>query len=200
MQKHQKKEKALEMGVAAVKTAKKFTDNIEFYCEDSGRADKNYLFRVIEAVIAAGATTVNIPDTTGYAVPQQYGALIAEIIEKVPNSDKAIFSVHCHDDLGMSVANSLAGVANGARQIEGYRALNNISVTVKDVSAAGSLIDIAVGAGANRVASLSFQVSDPGPARLQALRDAVAMATIGPSSTAMVGNGPVTFTMSPRCL
>ena len=115
----EKKEKALKMGVIAVKTALNYTNDIEFYCEDSGRADKEYLFSVIEAVIAAGATTVNIPDTTGYAIPQQFGALIAEIIEKVPNSDKTIFSVHCHDDLGMSVANSLAGVAGGARQIEG---------------------------------------------------------------------------------
>ena len=115
----EKKACALEMGVAAVKRARKYTDNIEFYCEDSGRADKEYLFRLIEAVISAGATTVNIPDTTGYSIPAQYGAMIAEMIEKIPNADKAIFSVHCHDDLGMSVANSLAGVTNGARQIEG---------------------------------------------------------------------------------
>lgn len=114
-----KKETALEMGVAAVKHARNYTDDIEFYCEDSGRADKEYLYRVIEAVIAAGATTINVPDTTGYAIPEQYGQLIASIIENVPNSDKAVFSVHCHDDLGMSVANSLAGVKNGARQVEG---------------------------------------------------------------------------------
>ncbi len=114
-----KKKRAMEMGIEAVKHARKYTDDVEFYCEDSGRADKQYLFKVIEAVIAAGATTINVPDTTGYAIPEQYGALIAEIIAKVPNSGKAIFSVHCHDDLGMSVANSLAGVKNGARQVEG---------------------------------------------------------------------------------
>ncbi len=115
----EKKQRALEMGVEAVKHALNYTDDVEFYCEDSGRAEKAYLFNIVEAVIDAGAKTVNIPDTTGYSIPAQYGALIAEIIAKVPNSKKAIFSVHCHDDLGMSVANSLAGVAAGARQIEG---------------------------------------------------------------------------------
>lgn len=113
-----KKAKALDMGVKAVKRAKQYTDDVEFYCEDSGRADKDYLYKVVEAVIDAGATTVNIPDTTGYSIPEQYGQLIADIIKNVPNSGKAIFSVHCHDDLGMSVANTLAGVKNGARQIE----------------------------------------------------------------------------------
>jgi 2-isopropylmalate synthase len=114
-----KKKRAMDMGVEAVKHALQYTDDVEFYCEDSGRADKNYLFQVIEAVIDAGATTVNIPDTTGYSIPEQYGALFAEIIAKVPNSRKTILSAHCHDDLGMSVANSLAAVKNGARQIEG---------------------------------------------------------------------------------
>jgi 2-isopropylmalate synthase len=114
-----KKKRALDMGVEAVKHALQYTDDIEFYCEDSGRADKNYLFEVIRAVIDAGAKTVNIPDTTGYAIPDQFGSLIAEIIAKVPNSNKAIISAHCHDDLGMSVANTLAAVKNGARQIEG---------------------------------------------------------------------------------
>ncbi len=115
----EKKQRALEMGVAAVKRAREYTDDVEFYCEDSGRADKDYLFKLVEAVIDAGATTINIPDTTGYSIPAQYGAMIADMIAKIPNSGKAIFSVHCHDDLGMSVANSLAGVQNGARQIEG---------------------------------------------------------------------------------
>ncbi len=115
----EKRQRALEMGAEAVRCALQYTDDVEFYCEDSGRANKEYLFRLIEAVIAAGAKTVNIPDTTGYSIPAQFGSLIAEIIEKVPNSSKAIFSVHCHDDLGMAVANTLAGVAAGARQIEG---------------------------------------------------------------------------------
>jgi 2-isopropylmalate synthase len=114
----EKKAKALDMGIKAVKRAKQYTDDIEFYCEDSGRADKEYLYKIVEAVIDAGATTVNIPDTTGYAIPAQFGQLIAEIIRKVPNAKKAVISVHCHDDLGMSVANTLAGVANGARQVE----------------------------------------------------------------------------------
>ena len=114
----EKKEKAIEMGIKAVKRAKQYTDDIEFYTEDSGRAEKDYLYRVIEAVIDAGATTVNIPDTTGYSIPEQWGNLIAEIFQKVPNVKKAIISVHCHDDLGMAVANTLAGVKNGARQIE----------------------------------------------------------------------------------
>ena len=114
----EKKAKAMDMGIKAVKRAKQYTDDVEFYCEDSGRAQKDYLYKVVEAVIDAGATTVNIPDTTGYAIPQQYGQLIADIIKNVPNSKKAVISVHCHDDLGMSVANTLAGVKNGARQIE----------------------------------------------------------------------------------
>jgi len=115
----EKKARAIEMGVAAVKRARTYTDDVEFYCEDSGRADKTYLMRVIEAMIDAGATTINIPDTTGYAIPEQFGKLFAEIIATVPNSRKAIFSAHCHDDLGMSVANTLAAVKNGARQVEG---------------------------------------------------------------------------------
>ena len=115
----EKKRRAIEMGVEAVKRARKYTDDVEFYCEDSGRADKAYLMEVIEAIIDAGATTINIPDTTGYAIPEQFGALFAEIIAKVPNSKRAIFSAHCHDDLGMSVANTLAAVKNGARQVEG---------------------------------------------------------------------------------
>ena len=114
-----KKAKAIDMGIKAVKRARRYTDDVEFYCEDSGRADKEYLYQMVEAVIDAGATTVNIPDTTGYAIPAQFGQLIADIIAKVPNAKKAIISVHCHDDLGMSVANTLAGVKNGARQIEG---------------------------------------------------------------------------------
>ncbi len=114
----EKKAKTLDMSIKAVKHARQYTDDIEFYCEDSGRADKEYLYKIIEAVIDAGATTVNIPDTTGYSIPEQYGQLIADIFKKVPNIKKTIISVHCHDDLGMSVANTLAGVKNGARQIE----------------------------------------------------------------------------------
>ena len=109
----------LKMAVDAVKHTAKYTDDIEFYAEDSGRADRAFLYEILEAVIDAGATTVNIPDTTGYSIPEQYGALIRDIRANVPNIAKATISVHCHDDLGMAVANSLAGVKNGARQVEG---------------------------------------------------------------------------------
>ena len=114
-----KKAKAIQMAVEAIKRARQYTDDVEFYGEDSGRAEKTYLYEILEAVIDAGATVLNIPDTTGYAIPSQFGALIAEIKVNVPNIDKATISVHCHDDLGMAVANSLAGIANGARQVEG---------------------------------------------------------------------------------
>jgi len=114
-----KKARIVRMGVEAVKRARTHTDDVEFYAEDSGRADPAYLYEVLEAVIDAGATVVNIPDTTGYTVPEQYGALIRGIRENVPNIGKAVISVHCHDDLGMAVSNSLAGVLNGARQVEG---------------------------------------------------------------------------------
>jgi len=109
----------LKMAVEAVKHTAKYTDDIEFYAEDSGRADRAFLYEILEAVIDAGATVVNIPDTTGYSIPEQYGALIRDIRANVPNIEKATISVHCHDDLGMAVANSLAGVKNGARQVEG---------------------------------------------------------------------------------
>src|SRR5579862_1076502 len=112
------KEQALEMGVNAVKTARQFTDNIEYFMEDSGRAELDYVYQVVEAVIDAGANTINVPDTTGYTYPNEYYHLIKGIIENVPNSDKAVFSCHCHNDLGMATANTLAGVVGGARQVE----------------------------------------------------------------------------------
>ena len=108
----------LEQAVGAVKMARKFTDNVEFSPEDAGRSDLDFLCRVIEAVIKAGATTINIPDTVGYNLPNQFGNLIKNLIERIPNSDKAVFSVHCHNDLGLAVANSLSAVQNGARQVE----------------------------------------------------------------------------------
>lgn len=111
-------QEVLERAVKSVKKAKKYTDNIEFSPEDAGRSELDFLCQVIEAVIKAGATTINIPDTVGYNLPHQYGALIANLIARIPNADKAIFSTHCHNDLGMAVANSLAGVLNGARQVE----------------------------------------------------------------------------------
>ena len=115
----EKKARLLQMAVAAVRHAKGFTKDVEFYAEDSGRADRVFLFEVLQGVIEAGATVLNIPDTTGYAVPEQYGALIRDIIAKVPGAAKVTISAHCHNDLGMAVANSLAAVMNGARQVEG---------------------------------------------------------------------------------
>ncbi len=108
----------LQRAIQAVKWARNFVDDVEFYAEDAGRTDNEYLARVIEAVIKAGATTVNIPDTTGYCLPHQYGEKIAYLANNVPNIDKAIISCHCHNDLGLATANSIAGIINGARQIE----------------------------------------------------------------------------------
>ncbi len=108
----------LERAIQAVKWARNFVDDVEFYAEDAGRTGNEYLARVIEAVIKAGATTVNIPDTTGYCLPHQYGEKIAYLVNNVPNIDKAIISCHCHNDLGLATANSISGIINGARQIE----------------------------------------------------------------------------------
>src|SRR5665213_59282 len=113
------REEILERAVEAVKYAKRSVEDIEFYAEDAGRADIHYLAQMIEAVIAAGATVVNIPDTNGYCLPDQYGSKIRFLKENVKNIDKAIISVHCHNDLGLATANSVAGLQNGARQIEG---------------------------------------------------------------------------------
>lgn len=112
------REEILERAIQAVKWAKAYTDDVEFYAEDAGRTDNAYLAKVIEAVIAAGATTVNIPDTTGYCLPHQYGEKIAYLINHVSNIDKAVISCHCHNDLGLATANSISGIINGARQIE----------------------------------------------------------------------------------
>ncbi|RCH54297.1 2-isopropylmalate synthase [Mucilaginibacter hurinus] len=113
------REEILQRGVDAVKYAKKFVEDVEFYAEDAGRADINFLAQMVEAVIAAGATVVNIPDTNGYCLPDQYGSKIKFLKDNVQNIDKAIISAHCHNDLGLATANSIAGVQNGARQIEG---------------------------------------------------------------------------------
>lgn len=113
------REEILKRAVDAVKYAKKYVEDIEFYAEDAGRADVNYLAQMIEAVITAGATVVNIPDTNGYCLPNQYGEKIKFLKDNVQNIDKAIISVHCHNDLGLATANSIAGLANGARQVEG---------------------------------------------------------------------------------
>lgn len=112
------REEILQRATQAVKWARNFTSDVEFYAEDAGRTDNDYLAQVVEAVIKAGATVVNIPDTTGYCLPHQYGEKIAYLMTNVPNIDKAILSCHCHNDLGLATANSIAGVIAGARQIE----------------------------------------------------------------------------------
>lgn len=111
-------EQVLEQAVHAVKRARQYTDDVEFSAEDAGRSELDFLCRVVEAAIDAGASTINIPDTVGYNIPHQFGETVRQIIERVPNADKAIFSVHCHNDLGLAVGNSLAAVLNGARQVE----------------------------------------------------------------------------------
>ncbi|MBK1724330.1 2-isopropylmalate synthase [Thiocystis violacea] len=134
-------DQVLEQAVYAVKRARQYTDDVEFSPEDAGRSELDFLCRVLEAVIDAGARTVNIPDTVGYNIPDQFGGLIAALRERIPNADKAVFSVHCHNDLGLAVANSLAAVRNGARQVEctinglgeraGNAALEEIVMTVR---------------------------------------------------------------------
>ena len=112
------KDAIIERAVKAVSYAKSFVEDIEFYAEDAGRTDNEYLAKVCEAVIKAGATVLNIPDTTGYCLPQEYGAKIKYLKENVKGIDKAIISCHCHNDLGLATANSIEGIVNGARQIE----------------------------------------------------------------------------------
>ncbi len=134
-------EEIIKRAVEAVKYARNFIDDVEFYAEDAGRTDNEYLARVIEAVIKAGATVVNIPDTTGYCLPTMYGEKIAFLVNNVPNIDKAIISTHCHNDLGMATANSISGILNGARQVEvtlnglgeraGNTALEEVVMTLK---------------------------------------------------------------------
>ena len=111
-------EEIIKRASDAVKYARKFVDDVEFYAEDAGRSDNAYLARVIETVIKAGATVVNIPDTTGYCLPEEYGQKIKYLREHVPNIDKATISTHCHNDLGMATANTMMGILNGARQVE----------------------------------------------------------------------------------
>lgn len=112
------REQVLEQAVEAVRYAKKYCSDVEFSAEDASRSDLDYLALVVEKVIEAGATVVNLPDTVGYAVPDEFGFFIRSICERVPNIDKAVISIHCHNDLGLAVANSMAGIMNGARQVE----------------------------------------------------------------------------------
>ena len=134
-------EQVLERAVASVKLARRYTDDVEFSPEDAGRSDEDFLCRVVEAVIAVGAGTINIPDTVGYSVPEQFGNMVGNLIRRVPNAGRAVFSVHCHNDLGLAVANSLSAVMHGARQVEctvnglgeraGNAALEEIVMTVR---------------------------------------------------------------------
>jgi len=112
------RDKIIETGYNAVKYAKTFVEDVEFYAEDAGRTDNEFLAKVCEKMIEAGATVLNIPDTTGYCLPEEYGKKIKYLFENVKNIDKAIVSCHCHNDLGLATANSIAGISNGARQIE----------------------------------------------------------------------------------
>jgi len=160
------REEALERGVEAVRYAKRFVEDVQYYPEDAGRADPAYLYRVLEAVVAAGATVVNIPDTTGYTSPDEFGALIRGIVENVPNIDRARISVHCHDDLGMATANTLAGVRNGARQVEvtvngiGERAGNcSLEEIVMALRTRHDLFGLACGVDARRIYPVSRLVS-----------------------------------------
>lgn len=157
-------DQVLERAVAAVKKARNYADDVEFSPEDAGRSEFGFLCSMIEAVIAAGATTINIPDTVGYAFPAEFGVMIKNLIEKVPNSDQAVFSVHCHNDLGLAVANSLAAVMHGARQVEctvngigeraGNAALEEIVMCVKtrqDIFACDTRIDTSCIVAASRL-------------------------------------------------
>ena len=159
-------DQVVEQAIAAIKRASKYTDNIEFSPEDAGRSELDFLCRIIEKVIDAGARTINIPDTVGYNIPQQFGDLVGNLIERIPNSDKAVFSVHCHNDLGLAVSNSLAAVLQGARQVEctinglgeraGNAALEEIVMTVRtrqDVFTCDTQIDTTQIVSASRLVS-----------------------------------------------
>jgi 2-isopropylmalate synthase len=156
----------LDRAVQSIKWAKKYTDDIEFYAEDAGRTDNEYLARVIEAVIKAGATTVNIPDTTGYCLPHQYGEKIAFLVNNVSNIEKAVISCHCHNDLGLATANSIAGIISGARQIEctinglgeraGNTSLEEVVMVIKQHKDLGFYTDIE----ATKLNPMSRLVSD----------------------------------------
>jgi 2-isopropylmalate synthase len=160
------REDILQRAIQCVKWARKYTDDVEFYAEDAGRTDNEYLARVIEAVIAAGATTVNIPDTTGYCLPSQYGEKIAFLVNNVSNIHKAVISCHCHNDLGLATANSIAGIINGARQIEctinglgeraGNTSLEEVVMVIKQHAALGFYTSI----NAKELNPLSRLVSD----------------------------------------
>jgi 2-isopropylmalate synthase len=160
------REGALQQGLDAVRYAKKFVEDVQYYPEDAGRADSEYLYQVVEATIAAGATVINIPDTTGYTSPHEFGALIRGIMEHVPNIHRATLSVHCHNDLGMATANTLVGVLNGARQVEvtvngiGERAGNSsLEEVVMALTTRRDLFGLQTGINTRRIYPVSRLVS-----------------------------------------
>ena len=160
------RDEILERAIKATKFARRFTDDVEFFCEDAGRSDNEYLARVVEAVINAGATTVNIPDTTGYCLPHQYAEKMAFLKNNVPNIDKAILSCHCHNDLGLATANSIAGASAGGRQIEctinglgeraGNTSLEEVVMVIRQHKELGLYTDIKP----ELLTALSLKVSD----------------------------------------
>lgn len=159
------REEIIERAVAAVKYAKRYVEDVEFYAEDAGRTDNEYLARVVEAVIKAGATVINIPDTTGYCLPDQYGAKIKYLMENVSNVDRAILSTHCHNDLGMATANTISGVMNGARQVEvtmngiGERAGNTSLEEVAMIIKCHNSIDVQTNINTQKIYPTSRMVS-----------------------------------------
>ena len=159
------REEIIERAVSAVRYARRFVDEVEFYAEDAGRTDDEFLARVVEAVITAGATVVNIPDTTGYCLPSEYGAKIKYLMEHVDNIDKAIISTHCHNDLGLATANTIAGVLNGARQVEvtmngiGERAGNTALEEVAMIIKSHNTIDLELNLNFNKIYPTSRIVS-----------------------------------------
>ena len=160
------REKIMEQAVEAVRYAKKHIEDIEFYAEDAGRADLEFLARMLEAVIAEGATTVNIPDTTGYCLPWEYGKKIKYLMENVKNIHKAVISVHCHNDLGLATANSMEGIVNGARQIEctingiGERAGNTSLEEVVMIIKTHPSLHLATSINTKKIKSVSNMVSE----------------------------------------
>ena len=159
------REEIIERAVSAVRYARRYVDDVEFYAEDAGRTDNEFLARVVEAVITAGATVVNIPDTTGYCLPSEYGAKIKYLMEHVDNIDQAIISTHCHNDLGLATANTIAGVLNGARQVEvtingiGERAGNTALEEVAMILKSHKSINIDTNINTNKIYPTSRIVS-----------------------------------------
>ncbi len=160
-------DQVFEQAVQSIRYARNFTDDIEFSPEDGYRSDPQFLYRILEAVIKEGATTINVPDTVGYAIPELYGEFILDLRNKIPNSDKAVWSVHCHNDLGLAVANSLAGVRiGGARQIEctinglGERAGNtSLEEIVMAIKTRKDYFNLSLGIDATQIVSSSKMVS-----------------------------------------